>query len=1394
MPIIKHILAVLLIILPCLFLLSGCITPDNEVLDGLGTPDVTTCSVLDSVENGTDYRPRNAITLGTDNRSHPDVFYMGWAQLDKRSDLRFPQEGFDGNGYEDKLLVTRKTASPADENDATSGNLIRTWQLLPHLDNNCEDVEKIRIHSFDVAPNGRSLYVSMARTALGDTHLGIYRLDLETGDLAKISQEDDIHYMYPTYVGNDPDTKHEMLVIAKTVIKEDIPVNYAQRSQLLDEYDRAPTPLIYKMDSQTGETNRIGFNNSHQTEPFVITDHEDNRIVVFTQWEHQDTVNRFALWKMQIDGSDNFTFFGQESSTDRSGANLFQPREVKSGPYAGYVLMTEGHHKFDAEGHIAMTFRHHQELRSDKHYLEKVIKAGSTNTHLARNPEHYNDESFVYSYRPDSNYTYQLYVKDYPPEPGQDLPSASGGKLTPNTDNYHFVQARSYYPPVRGQVAPTDANDLGENRVSFTNENLNGRSGFLVQNLAQSDNGVQHQLDGVAPDDISMQFFVPSHHFNDSNTIGLKNSPEMSIPASGFIKPESDGSMGVVMKDGLYVWKVNKRYQHKEEDIWLPVRSERQEISFVPNRVNACNQCHQERDQANLDKYAAYESIAAKKMRGTLTDVTDISDYPTGYAIPDFHKDIMPLLYKPGLANNKSCAECHTAGTKLDLSNRTGPEAMNSTFRTLVMGAHKMDDGRLLPYTSDSINPLGMDDKYQAAPLLWSLLLNDDLSVPPDSEHPNSSSRNLDREGDYGATYDAAVESVINGINAQYDHSEHWSAADTQKFITYSSTQMPAGLSDKIEFTEQGVHYRWGEAGQKAYQSMVRNCFSCHNSQTGENGGGTEDPLFGLPLNKSFHNETGQRDKQMRFIIKNHVANKNDTAYSPYTWISYLINSRYQTLVSATYRINHDDPENSEILRYALGKDINDNPLTESEHQVKHPQVLTENDSDYQVLKDWATGNHDGLENKAPQIDAPINPIVINEYDAPALLSEPITWSDADFGPNGQQELSQILIQGNNSTEHSFNDTMLALEYNSFTSASLKTYAILGDRGEQNLEFRVTDAAYDSSQSVPITIKSDYQVPRPSATFPDAYAFYTVRDLRTNPDTAGQLRKLEYDANDTTTGKDSLIGTIAGYSNNWTTMYRRADKGWLYFIEQETQTIHVVDETDATVLFHIQLDHQDNKETDSHKQTAYLLWWRPANGLDHTSDNAGCPGGELQGLLESKLSDTKDGDFYIGLGCIEPETPNGETYTFVVPEYRTKLADGANTLAVYTWKRATFMSKWVNEGVDRLNVLNLVTGKAKGLGDFDFETKTLLSEDGVNLLPYLPATYNNVRAVVVAEDGAFYGFNKDANEQPVQIFNFDPLENVQQIVDTPAWVNDYFNNYVHYGTPFLVIEPRVVAP
>jgi hypothetical protein len=1307
---------------------SGCISRDNPVVDALEgiTPDVAQCGTLPGVADGRDYVPRAALQLNSDGRTHPDVFYLGWSQLDARNDLRFPTNGYAGDGFEDKLFVSRMTDSGE----------VRSWQLLPMLDDNCQDSELIRIHSFDVAPDGRSLYVSMRRQ--GDTHLAIYEFDFTAYSFRKISQDDTRDFINPTYVGDHAETGHRMLFLARTVESGELPDAYGAPNGgiLLDEYDRAPTPLIHSLDVETGDIRRIGLNNSHQTEPLSITHVDGTRLVVFTQWEHQQTTNRFSLWKLQVDGSDNFTFFGQESASDRSGANVFQAREIKTGPYAGYVLMTQGRGGFLADGSVVMTYREELDLRSDRVFLERADSENGLD--IARNPEHYNDQSFVYAYRDTNSTAFGVYLKDYPQTPHGDTTQGARLPLMAHPD-FHFVQPRSFYPPARQATAPSEGS-IGQSRTSFSNAALQGRAGFLVQDLTQSDNGVQHQLDGSDPQDLRMQFFVPAYTLGNSQAVGKLgwgSSPELSVPASGFLSPETDGSFAARLRPGLYTWKLNKRFPLSASDVWIPVRAERQEISFVANRVNACNQCHQERSQANLELYRNSETRASRKMLGAnLSGTHDISGYNSYAAVPDFHRRIAPML--------RSCGGCHDAGDQLDLSNPTGARSQNSTWLNLVRGAHNLNDGsgEVVPYLSNSINPIGFDDAYQSAPFLWSLLLGDDLSVPPESGYPNGASRNLDRPGDYGATYDPRVEAAIASINASYDHSRHWSAAQVQRFITYSSTQSMVGLSDRLSFEAEGQGYTTSAAGQKAYQALVRRCFDCHNDHVS---GGIGDLGFGLPLQKRYRSAADLRNRYLRLVIDSHLGHKDDTAYSPYLWQSDLRASMQNTLASARDRINFADPDASQLLVYARCDGLHDN--------VNHPQCLGEGDPDYDAIADWARGY--AASNQAPILQGATQPIVIREYDEPALVG-PITWSDPD------SELSQLLINVSGSGEHSFNDSMLALEYDSLTAARVRSYAILGDRGDREFEFSVSDGERSSNlQSVPVRVESDYQVPVPRADLVPFTAFYTVRDT-------GELRRIDE------SGNDVSVGIIPGYTREFTTVYRRSDRGWLYFVEQSSQRIHVVNETSAALVTTIGLNHAPNRETDAHEQTVYLVWWRPA---EYDGSGNLLRAGELQGLLESKQGDSRNGDFYVGLGDGEPGT------RVVIPEYRTRLQEADNAVSVYVWRRATFMTQIAGNAVDRLNVLNLVTGKPKSMGDFSFAAKLLGGT------AYQARDYRNVLAVFVSEDGAFYGVNQDLNSAPI-LFNFDPLEKVQVEVPLPVWLLRLMSDPVRFGTPFVVVSPR----
>jgi len=1353
-------------------LLNGCISITNETVDGAGTPDITECTLLEGVLDGKDYTPQDASSnLLDDNRTHPDLFYIGWAELNSRVDLRSPEDGYSDTRFEDKLFVSRKQ----------SDGSYKTWQLYPKLEDSCKDLEHVRIQSFDVAPDGKSLYISVSKPVFAEDDinktndlnptkkLGIFKLDISSQEITPVSNDYSVSYSYPTYIGDDNQTGHEMLLISKTVTRADIPINYKESPTLRDEYDRRPAPLIHTLDTVTRAVTRIGFNNSHQTEATVINRGDNIPLVVFTQWEHQATVNRFSLWKMQIDGSDNFMYFGEEADTLDGGQNLYQARQIKSGPYKDYILMgqagrTGNSGSFLAEGHILMVMRDNLDLRSDKIFLSKTKTDLGLEQHIARTPEHYNDSSFVYAYRQSNENSYGIYIKDYPSNLSTEV-SEEAGELVISSDSYHFMQPRSFYPPKSRAVAP-GVSDLSENRFSFTNDNLHGKSGFLVNTLGFSDNGEQNQLNGIDTNEVRMQFQVPSHHFTDSYAIGMEPSQELSIPSSNFIKPESDGSMGVILKEGLYIWKLHKRFGMTDGggdsgDLWIPIRSERQEVSFVSNRVNACNQCHQDRNQDILDKYEDYHTIAEAKMQGDLVDVfgtdNDISEYNATKNIPDFHQNVAPLFEKPGLQSGKACVDCHNSTNKLNLSNKTGISSKNMTYRSLVLGAHKIKDSNTtLPYLYGDINPMGMDEQYHPAPFLWSLLLDDDLSVAPDDNHSNTTSRNLERAGDYGAKFSTEVNSEISRINTMYNHSKHWSLEDTQAFVEYSTNRLAVGLSDRITFQEDSLSSDTPQA-QKAYQALVRNCYSCHNTHTT---GGVRDENFEdiIPKQKRFADEYYLRDSTMRFAIHRHLASKGDTAYSQYLYQGDIRASMSKTLGSALYRIDFDDIDNSEILVYARGYRKNsDGNHTALGNSIKaHIGYLDEGDGDYEAIKNWL--NSVSMTNQNPVLHNMVAPIVLNEYDDPKYIDEDLVWSDAD------DELSQLFLAKESSSEHIFNDSMLALEYQSLVSAKLKAYAMLGDRGDHNFTFSVSDGLDNGVvYNVPVTITTDYNIPPPSETLPTSYLFFTDRQ-------SGMLKKLD------SNGTEVDIGLITGFTPEWTTVYRRSDKGWLYFVEQSKQKIHVVSELDAEVLFDITLNNLPNQVGTSHKQTLYLIWWRPAEG---EVGDANYSPGELQGLLESKLSSDPElnGDFYVNLGSGESNE------TTVIPEWRTKLLDGGNTLDVYVWRRATFMTKLVNDGVDRMNALNLVTGKPKYLTDFNFTAQTV---DGVD---YNASSYDNVRAIVVAEDGAFYGFNKDLNDNPM-MFSFDPLAKIQKKVIAPKWVEDYIEHYTDYATPFFVVEPR----
>lgn len=61
--------------------------------------------------------------------------------------------------------------------------------------------------------------------------------------------------------------------------------------------------------------------------------------------------------------------------------------------------------------------------------------------------------------------------------------------------------------------------------------------------------------------------------------------------------------------------------------------------------------------------------------------------------------------------------------------------------------------------------------------------------------------------------------------------SKDWSKDDIQKVTTYGSTPLAVGLSDKIKFKLNHLSTNTNQV-QKAYQPMIKNCYSCHNDHS----------------------------------------------------------------------------------------------------------------------------------------------------------------------------------------------------------------------------------------------------------------------------------------------------------------------------------------------------------------------------------------------------------------------------------------------------------------------------------------------------------------------------------------------------------------------------------
>jgi len=93
------------------------------------------------------------------------------------------------------------------------------------------------------------------------------------------------------------------------------------RSGEMDEYNHAPSAVLYTCDADGGNLERVSFNQSDDFDPELLPDGR----VMYTRWEHFGTMNRFPLFFTNPDGSGTFHEFGPH---DR---NFFHPTLTPDG-------------------------------------------------------------------------------------------------------------------------------------------------------------------------------------------------------------------------------------------------------------------------------------------------------------------------------------------------------------------------------------------------------------------------------------------------------------------------------------------------------------------------------------------------------------------------------------------------------------------------------------------------------------------------------------------------------------------------------------------------------------------------------------------------------------------------------------------------------------------------------------------------------------------------------------------------------------------------------------------------------------------------------------------------------------------------------------------------------
>jgi len=474
----------------------------------------------------------------------------------------------------------------------------------------------------------------------------------------------------------------------------------SNRPGYLDEYERRKSTVLHILDRtktvqagqpscDSGEVVQISFNQSHDRNPIVLRD----GTILYSRWEHLGTVNKFAIFFMEPDGTDTFVKYGSHS-----GVNTFLDlREQLDGSLVATMMPLSGTYEGGAIGHLDIVNEVDDPNTASLQLTgSQVIPADMTPSNFGRYHNVYPipDGSLRYL----TSYSTGKVINDpknkivQEPDYGLWMLNNSDGTLKPILvpgDNSRQAYLEPIpLMPVPAAMIPTAKPEKAANRSSL------GTQGVLAAASvydSEANRALSNEVLGVTIprdangiidfnalcSDPSLQVVkqvriiqaVPSQAGVGTEDIGLSEFERQRI--LGYAPVECDGSFRVtVPADTSLTLNVvdSQSRSFKVKENWLAVR---------PGENRTCNGCHSPR--RGTPQRLATDSIALNRAPSTLV--------PPAIPVIAFNTNIQPIF-------TAKCVSCHS------ISDQNSDGVLDSPAGGLDLSSDQAGTGFPISYSS----------------------------------------------------------------------------------------------------------------------------------------------------------------------------------------------------------------------------------------------------------------------------------------------------------------------------------------------------------------------------------------------------------------------------------------------------------------------------------------------------------------------------------------------------------------------------------------------------------------------------------------------------------------------------------------------------------------------